>query len=299
MSSSPHQRLFNACEAGNTAVLERFLDQGADLETKDAHGRTLLAMTASYGKEEATRMLIKRGANMESPNSDGHSPLTLAAIHKKSGAFLTLLAHGANIDSALRSTAAPNFTSSIRECLQFPLHTAAEWGMRHECTLLLKLGYDIEQKDTQGNTALNSAALSGEYSVCQLLLDHGADVASENNNGYSPLDNAAVYESVPTILALIAGGAKVASALALPADFPSSIYQCLTHPLHTAAAFGMTQTCVKMLNLGFDIDDRDAENRTPIECVGDDREEVRAAIRSWAARQVANQSMAVIAKSTP
>lgn len=52
---------------------------GADLESKDEHGRTSLSRSAEKGNEEIVKRLLKKGADLESKDKYDQTPLLLAS----------------------------------------------------------------------------------------------------------------------------------------------------------------------------------------------------------------------------
>jgi len=53
--------------------------------------------------------------------------------------------------------------------------------------LLIQSGADIESKDSEGDSPLAFAAMSGVVEVAEVLIKHGATVNSRNNALYTPL----------------------------------------------------------------------------------------------------------------
>src|SRR5947199_4236273 len=60
--SSTAVNIFEIAEKGNSDALRKLLAEGADLNTRDAAGRTLLHIAAWKGNYEIANMLIEKGA---------------------------------------------------------------------------------------------------------------------------------------------------------------------------------------------------------------------------------------------
>ena len=50
-------------------MVELLLEKGADVKSKDSHGRTPLSWAAEYGHEAVVELLLEKGANVESKDS--------------------------------------------------------------------------------------------------------------------------------------------------------------------------------------------------------------------------------------
>jgi len=55
------------------------VEEGADIETKDNGGRTLLHQAASRGHEAVVRLLVEDGADIRTKDNNGQTPHYLAA----------------------------------------------------------------------------------------------------------------------------------------------------------------------------------------------------------------------------
>jgi ankyrin repeat protein len=66
-----------AFDAESTAIMERLLDAGADIDLQNDGGETALMYAAKYGRKEALRILLARGANPAIRDNDGR---TAAAV---------------------------------------------------------------------------------------------------------------------------------------------------------------------------------------------------------------------------
>lgn len=74
------QALHWAASNGFQDVVETLLEHEADLEAKDFHGRTPLALACERGHESIALTLISHGAMMHEPSGDLKTPLHYAAF---------------------------------------------------------------------------------------------------------------------------------------------------------------------------------------------------------------------------
>ncbi len=111
--------------------------------------------------------------------------------------------------------------SSEALCREYPLHQAARRGDGNQIRMLLEQGYDINTRDSNGYTALYSAAGAGQTQAVKLLLQRGARAdIPDNFVGYTPLVQAAFMGHKETVKALIDGGANTDQAIASLEAYP-------------------------------------------------------------------------------
>ena len=67
------------------------------------------------------------------------------------------------------------------------LHAAAYDGRPEIVEVLLKLGSDINARETSGRTPLHHAANHGHIDVIDILLRNGADIEARDGEGLTPL----------------------------------------------------------------------------------------------------------------
>lgn len=84
------------------------------------------------------------------------------------------------------------------------LMLAASEGHTNLIELFLDKGSILETRDKEGLTALGWACLRGRVTIVQMLLDRGVNVSTNDNTGRTPLDLAAFQvESILFIYANI------------------------------------------------------------------------------------------------
>ena len=77
---SPGAALATAAEAGDTVAVAALLDEGADIEARNKHGRSALALAAGNGHTATTTLLLDRGASTAAKDREpGDTPLIWAA----------------------------------------------------------------------------------------------------------------------------------------------------------------------------------------------------------------------------
>jgi ankyrin repeat protein len=174
------------------------LSRGADVNARQAEGRTPLYVASMLGGGHATlRLLLEAGANPKIAAANGQTPLMAAAVRGDVTAMRLLVEKGADVNA--RNGAGDT-----------ALMLAATNGDPRAVGFLLERGADATARSKRNETALGNAATAGVEETVRLLLAGGADVNSRNVRGYSPLMLAASSDAIPAgaVKLLLAAGAE-------------------------------------------------------------------------------------------
>ena len=87
--------LWIAVANGQEAVVKLLLQKGTEVESKDYIGRTLLWIAAMNGQEAVVKLLLQNGAEVESKDVHGWTPLWVAAENGQEAVIKLLLQKGA------------------------------------------------------------------------------------------------------------------------------------------------------------------------------------------------------------
>ena len=149
--------LSKAALQGNLDELKTLLaKEEANINAKDALGRTPLHMAAFYGQLQATELLISSGAKINARDNVGMTPLHAAVLSGGRKEVELLLNKGADIG-------AKSDTS------QTPLHLAASTGQPKLSKFLIEKGADPQDKDADGKTPLFYATQNQHPQTTALL----------------------------------------------------------------------------------------------------------------------------------
>jgi hypothetical protein len=143
------QEFMFATTAGDTDRIQKVLDGGYDLFTKDSAGKTALHRAARYGHVDVINILISRGLPVDVRAMDGATPLMTAAGAGKGRAVKALLARGANINA---QQAGKGDTRGYT-----PLMYAVRFGNPASVRAILKAKPDASLKNSQNLDALGVA----------------------------------------------------------------------------------------------------------------------------------------------
>jgi ankyrin repeat protein len=170
-------------------ILTVFLNCGANPNTNDYTGLTLLGYMAYYNNADAIIILDKHGANLNKvthidkeyfPFSGKETPLSIAAISNATQAVHILLKLGAQ----------PNIKTSSKKST--PLEKAVHNNNAEIVKLLLMHNSDPNIVSTSSTEPLLKKAVeNGSIEIVTLLLEYGAHAHYFiNNNGDTLLDYA-------------------------------------------------------------------------------------------------------------
>lgn len=197
---SRYQGLHAAAFKGNIAEIRKLAAAKADLNARDAHGRTPLHVATFARQREAIRALVQAGAGIDLLEQDRYDAVTIASVADDEETLRVLLALGASAKqvtsrydgTALIAAAHLGHDGVVRQLIAAGapldhvnnLHwTAAieavvlgDGGVRHQATLkaLIDAGANLKLADRQGNTPLQLARARGYIRMVQMLEQAGA-----------------------------------------------------------------------------------------------------------------------------
>ena len=153
-SDTPEDKLFKAAWTGDITNLH---NTSADVNTKDALGRTPLHIAAEKGYGDVAMFLVENGTDVNLTDANGNTPL-IFIIHKIGNLEITkrLIAKGAVVNAQNRTG-------------ETALMYAAWRGYSEIVQLLLKNRADATLKNRQGDTALMLAESRGHLAIVQML----------------------------------------------------------------------------------------------------------------------------------
>ncbi|CAF2370655.1 unnamed protein product [Brassica napus] len=179
--------LVHAARQGQIDTAKYLLDHGADPNIASELGATALHHAAGTGNIELVKELLSRGVPVDSESESG-TPLIWAAGHDQKDAVEVLLEHNANPNAETEDNVTPLLSAVAAgsvACLELlvkagakanvfaggatPLHIAADIGDLELINCLLKAGADPNQKDEEGNRALEVAALRENRKIVETL----------------------------------------------------------------------------------------------------------------------------------
>jgi uncharacterized protein len=189
------EQLIQAAEAGDTATVQQRLRDGADINGRDAQGRTPV-MAATHGNQvDTVRALIQAGADINIRDNRMDNPFLYAGAEGRLDILKLTIDAGADT----------KLTNRFGGTALIP---AAERGhVEIVKELLTRTNVNVNHVNNLGWTALLEAIVlsnGGEkhQQIVQLLVDHGADITIPDKDGVTPLEHARQrgYEQIIKIL---------------------------------------------------------------------------------------------------
>ncbi len=159
---------------GDTAAIERLLQEGADVNASRVDGSTAIHWAVYRDDLETAERLIDAGADVTLATREGVTPMHVASLHGNSGMIAALLRAGA--DARQRG---PNQTTMLM--------LAARNGNPDALRLLIDAGAEVNATENlRGTTALMWAVEQRHPEAVQTLLDAGADLAIQSSGAGLP-----------------------------------------------------------------------------------------------------------------
>ena len=193
--------LFAAAARGDAAEIGRLAASGADVNAREAYGRTPLHV-ATFGRHrDAIGALAKARADLNAKERDRYDAVTIAAVADDVATLKLLLQLGA---SAKQVTSRYDGTALI---------AAAHLGHDEVVKLLIDAGAPLDHVNNLGWTALIESIVLGQggprhVATLAALVRAGANVNLADRNGQSPLQLARQRRYQAMIAILEPAGAK-------------------------------------------------------------------------------------------
>ena len=200
--------LLKAAEEDNYDLVKQLIKAGADINARDAHGKTALMYGACKSNHGIVSMLLEAGADVNAVGDDGTTALTLLDFmeldNMKLLIALMLIEAGAdvNIPDHKGRTPLVRIMESWWMCqANSPLEVET-------IQLLLERGAD-PNSNLRGTPILYKVAEMGLADIARALIKAGADINMKNEDGRTPLIIATSYSHTGTVRVLIEAGVDV------------------------------------------------------------------------------------------
>jgi uncharacterized protein len=199
--STMDDRLLAEAGSGDVAGISAALDAGANVDARDAEGRTALLLATIANRPEAVRRLLRGGADVDMQDDQLDNPFLYAGAEGLIDVLRVVNEAGAD----------PTITNRYGGTALIP---ASERGHVEVVRYLLnETDVDVDHVNRLGWTALLEAIVLGDggpehQKVVDLLIENGADVDRADKDGVRPLAHARARGQTAIARALEAAGAR-------------------------------------------------------------------------------------------
>ncbi|MBU1109115.1 MAG: ankyrin repeat domain-containing protein [Candidatus Riflebacteria bacterium] len=220
--------LFCAISGSASSTVTFLLERGADLNSRDTNGNTLLHwavfnLLAGEQNLECIKILIAAGANGDIPNESGLTAFDFVAEFRSVKIAKLLLKNGVLLNkhrkfgvlsptdrahSRRRESMYPFLDWIDKYDAKLPLHFAVVSGARKQLEESVSFGLDVNSTDDSGFTPLHLAALLDLPEVITFLLANGANINALAENQITPLLVAVYEENFDAVSLLLKKGAS-------------------------------------------------------------------------------------------
>jgi hypothetical protein len=196
-----YQGLHAAAHAGNAARIAALAKSGADLNARDANGRTPLHVATFAKQRAAVRALVKAGAKLDLLENDRYDAVTIASVANDEETLRLLLSLGA---SAKQVTSRYDGTALI---------AAAHLGHAGVVQQLIAAGAPLDHVNNLHWTAAIEAVVLGDggarhQATLKALVDAKANLKLADREGRTPLQLAKARGYGEMVKMLEAAGAR-------------------------------------------------------------------------------------------
>ena len=281
-------RFVRACLAGDAPMVSKICDSHPDIVTKRVKGcwlaqdfgseATGLHLAASKGHELCCRLLFYAGADIEARDGFGYTPLMQAS---DPDVLKLLLDLQANVH-ATQDLGSERWTT-LHSCAYF------DWNAR-AAQLLVSGGADLEAVTRDGHTPLMLALRAGNTKMALELVRLGA----KNVDGKNGVPEETLLHVIARQCSEVSVGADIETLVVAGADL-EAVDRMQRTPFITAALHNNAHACRKLIELGANVNARDAYGTTPLRAASE--KETIGTISAWMIEQgaaVSDESLQTI-----
>jgi len=172
--------LHRAAALNEAGIIRQLLKQGADIDTRDGHGRTALMVAAYLRHYDMARALIDAGADVNALDADRYDVITIAAVADDPEILRIVLEAGGD----------PTLVTSPYDGTT--LIAAAHLGHDEVVRILIEAGAPLDHVNNLAWTALIESIVLGDggprhVRSLQAIVEGGADVNLADGRGVRPL----------------------------------------------------------------------------------------------------------------
>ncbi|XP_072163422.1 rabankyrin-5-like [Diadema setosum] len=273
--------LHHACEWGQEEVVQCLIEHQADINAKDAEGRTPLHIAIINQHSAIISLVISHPLlDLTLRDKSGLTPFAAALTHKNNKAaqaildrepraaeqldnkgrnFLHVAVEKSDIESVLfLISVRANANSRIQDSSMLtPLHLAVQAGSEIIVRNLLLAGASVHDIDNHKQNALHMAAAKDHATICGILIENGINVDARDDNGNGALHLAVQYGNLNSAKVLLTESNIDAEAFNARGQTPMHLLGQYGKD-NAAAIFDLFRECMP----NYPLDKQDAEGNT-------------------------------------
>jgi len=178
-TASDTDAFFSAALSGDLTEVKRLIDEGVDVNAREASGATALLLALSEGNTDVAQLLIEAGVDINAQDNKGRNALGFASATGQTEIVKLLMGSGVDVNAKDRAG---------RTALMF----ASAEGTTEVVQLLIEAGADVSANDNEGRTAYMVASYFGHTEITQLLIPVGFQFGEDNSLIH--INSGAVFE---------------------------------------------------------------------------------------------------------
>lgn len=287
-AGSANKELTNKSAAKYSLVVELLLQNGENIDSRDAEGNTALHVALrSNTTMDIVKTLLAHGADIQVSSNSGIRPIHVAAASRHLDYVLMLIERGVDCGAHTArgelpiSMAAANGDGFIVEALMNkealePSFEKIDWPATVQLARAVANNDDtaiqgLQQKLVHvnghgqgGQTFLHKAASSGNVEMCATLLYLGADIEARESKAWTPLHKAVAAGHTGAVRFLLENGANLLARTKGTNPNRTQGEPCRALALHLAAWHGHYEVLRTLLDFstGTMAYDSDSDNTT-------------------------------------
>lgn len=169
--------LYWAARRGDVQTVSLLLEAGADQNSKNNSGGSILTAAIKSGNTECIWKILRSGCDINHAQKDGYTPLHHCCRHNADLSIIrALLDRGANLTAQTSLGHTPLMIATFNKLTPIAQHLITTHLHHH----LRPTELNIQGKD--GASALHFAAMSGDHQTAQQLLHAGANHLLKTTN---------------------------------------------------------------------------------------------------------------------
>lgn len=185
-------------DSGDTSALQKLIDEGLDVNSRDAQGNTMLFyLLTHYADFDMAKTLIKAGADVNLPSNNGLTPLLVATALAGELQKQKISAEPENVAQEIKN-------ANLKEQTEFLMARSQKL-----LQLLLDSGADVNQETPRGTPLMSAATSELNLSIAETLIKAGAKINQTDRFGRTALFYAAAFGCDSMTTFLLKSGADI------------------------------------------------------------------------------------------